>query len=345
MRFRALQILATLLLALALLPSKLLAQTRYRGMQVSPRVSQEDIQVLGSWKANIARYQLYWAEASSATESEYFEWLDGELDRLEALLPTFAAANIRVLVVLQSPPGGLASLKPKMYRMFKEAWAQTAFFEAWNRIASRFVSNTTILGYTLINEPAADPKYIPESLLDLNELYLEAAQRIRAIDPGPEHVLILLPIYGDQGKLKYLKLLPASIVGVDYATHFYYPPSINQSENAGAYPAKGLNKSKLNARLAGARKFSTSLKTLRPSARFWLTEFSACRWAKKNGAYYYLKDAISIFEKNSWSWIYHAFREAHKWDVELSTNKSSLVKPATPTSRQKLLLKYFGKNS
>ncbi|MBX7144419.1 MAG: glycoside hydrolase family 5 protein [Oligoflexia bacterium] len=322
-----------------------LADTRLRGMQVGTGITPADIQVLGSWKANIARYQLYFADAATASESEYFDWLEEELDKLEALLPYFAAANIKVLIVLQSPPGGLASLKPKMYRMFKEAWAQTDFFEVWTRIATRFVGNQTIWGYALINEPAADPKYIPSTLLDLNEVHLEAAQRIRAIDSDPQHWIVVSAIYGDQSKLKHLELLPTSIAGVAYTFHFYYPPSINTAANPGPYPAPGLNKKKLLARLGGAKKFGEKLATERPDSLFFVDEFSACRWSPKNGAYRYLKDLISIFESKGWSWLYHAFREYHKWDVELSTKKSSLTRASSPTSRQKLLMKYFAKNT
>jgi endoglucanase len=324
------------------------AITKLRGIQVATDVDAQDIAVLEEWNVNIVRYQLIWgAPADTATLSEYNIWLDQALDNLEGLMPAFAAAQIKVVVVLQSPPGGLASLSPKMYRMFKEQWASDAFLSTWETIVTRLKDYPAIYGYDLINEPAAVKKHIPAGIKDLNQIFLEVAQRIRVIDADPNHYLILEPIYGDQAQLRYLDLLPASIPGVLYSAHFYYPLKFQHQTpaNPQQYPKGAFNKKKLEKNLLGVVKFVKRLKAAGMPRAFLIGEFSAPRIAPNESSYRYLRDAISIFQKNGWDWIYHAFREGLEWSLEHDSNSNNLTPVTSPTKRLKYMRKQFDKNA
>jgi hypothetical protein len=80
----------------------------------------------------------------------------------------------------------------------------------------------------------------------------------------------------------------------------------------------------------------------RYSARIYVGEFSAVRWAPDHSAYRYLKDNLEVFEANGWDWTYHAFRENNCWSVELNGDK---VNPKQEmTDRQSLLRSLFSKN-
>lgn len=262
-------------------------------------------------------------------------------------MPSFDSAGIKVLVVLQSPPGGLATLSPKMYRMFKESWASDAFLDTWDTIATRLKDYPALFGYDLLNEPAADPKYVTAGIKKLNEIFLEVAQRIRAIDSNPEHYLVLEPYYGDQAKLRYLDLLPASIPGVLYSAHFYYPLSFQHQTptKPKKYPGPGFTKKKLEKNLAGVDKFMKRLKAAGQPKAFLIGEFSAPRIAPNESSYRYLKDAVSIFQKKGWDWIYHAFREGLEWSLEHGSNPNNTTPTSTPTKRLVFMKKQFAKNT
>lgn len=115
------------------------AQVRLRGCTVGHNITPEDIQVLGTWRANSVRYPLSWhGTADDATLEEYDAWLTGALDYLDTLLPYFEAARIRVVLNLYTPPGGFAPSRGTSHRVFLEAPVQQAFIAAWERIATRY---------------------------------------------------------------------------------------------------------------------------------------------------------------------------------------------------------------
>ena len=74
-------------------------------------------------------------------------------------------------------------------------------------------------------------------------------------------------------------------------------------------------------------------------------EFSAIRWAPGNSTANYLSDLIELFEENSWTWNYHAFREWQGWDVEMIGDMNNPHRSTVPTDRQLVLMKWFQQNS
>jgi hypothetical protein len=57
-----------------------------------------------------------------------------------------------------------------------------------------------------------------------------------------------------------------------------------------------------------------------------------------------LKDCIALFEEFGWDWSYHAFREWSGWSVEHGPDQADTAPSKTPTSREKLLREWYGKN-
>jgi len=69
--------------------------------------------VLGEeWKANLIRFQLirFGHAGQSSTLDTYDQWLEGELNKLTAILPVCERYGIYVVVDLHSPPGGKATV-------------------------------------------------------------------------------------------------------------------------------------------------------------------------------------------------------------------------------------------
>lgn len=313
----------------------------WRGMTVASDIKASDIAVLKSWNVNVVRYPLSWhIKADTATETEYFAWLSGALDAFDAILPVLTENGIKVNLTLYTPPGGFVThSSPSQHRVFSEAWAQSALRQVWNIIATRYKDNAAIIAYTLMNEPAQHS--VASGLLDWNSLAEDLTQQIRFIDPV--RTLVVLPPYGNQALLRNFR--PVSVSNVMYGFHIYYPTAFNhQGFNRApinvSYPSKKCNKRALQKSLAMAQRFQKMY-----GVSILVDEFSAVRWAPKNSAYRYLRDFISIFEKNSWSWIYHAFREADPWSVEHGSNPKNHTPQMTPTNRQVLLRSYFSKNT
>jgi hypothetical protein len=78
-------------------------------MQVAPNPSNEDLDVLGSWKANIVRWQLNWEDlpaSDASTHDTYFAWLATALDKFDEKLPALRRNGLNVVFALYTPPGG-----------------------------------------------------------------------------------------------------------------------------------------------------------------------------------------------------------------------------------------------
>ena len=332
----------SVLCALFLLSSPAFADARKRGMTVATDISLTDIQALGEYKTNIVRYPLTWLgrQADNATVEAYNAWLSSKLDELDLLIPAFQAEGIKVIINMQTPPGGYESESGKpQVRMFSELAFQRAFITAWQTIAARYKSNTAIYGYDVLNEPAQ--AFVGEGLKSWNQLAAEVAADIRAIDTT--HIIYLEPRYGDPGRLS--GFTKVNVPGVVYSIHMYYPISFQHQGIYGrtkkvSYPTKSLNKRHIAKFLKKVQAFQKKVK-----GKIWVGEFSSVRWAPKKSSYNYLKDVLDIFEKNKWDWSYHAFREADAWSLEHGGNQADTTRSPTPTDRQKLIMKYFKRNS
>lgn len=80
-----------------------------------------------------------------------------------------------------------------------------------------------------------------------------------------------------------------------------------------------------------------------PDVPILIGEFSSPRWTGQDGLHY-LTDVIELAEQHGWSWAYHAYRESHVWDPEMSiTNRGDSVRRAN-APRWELLKSYFARN-
>jgi len=320
---------------------------RLRGTMIGPRVSADDLRELGLvWRANHIRWQLIWGgfphgPADRADPSTYRQWLAGELDRLDQLLPVCREAGLVIVLDLHTPPGGRNPASE--CRMFHDPQYQATFLEVWEHMARRYKDEPIIWGYDLVNEPVEG---IPgEGLLDWRSLAIETARRIRRIDS--RHAIILEPApWGNPAALDWFE--PVDIPGIVYSVHMYLPHPFTHQGVHGyptgiAYPGKVhgsfYDKAKLRQLLQPVRDYQQDY-----NVHIYIGEFSAIRWAPGESAYQYLKDCIEIFEEYGWDWAYHAFREWHGWSVEHGPDPKEVSPVSTPTRRKLLLLEWFAKN-
>jgi hypothetical protein len=324
-------------------------EPRLRGAMISPDITPESLRVLGQeWNANLIRWQLirYGKAAKITTVSDYDEWLEGELRKLDTALPLCDKYGLRVVLDLHSPFGGTPTVSGYVGTdtgLFTNKFAQEKFVADWGRLARRYRGSRVIWGYDLANEPVEEE--VAEGCDHWQALATRAARAIRAHDE--RHAIIVEPApWGGPESLDNMEPIP--VPGVVYSVHMYVP---HQFTHQGVHTASpGLT---YPGMIAGKPWDKDALRRVLQPVRDWqldygvqiyLGEFSAIRWAPDDSAYRYLRDCIELFEEFSWDWSYHAFREWSGWSVEHGPEKADTSSSKTQTGREKLLRDWFGKN-
>jgi endoglucanase len=327
------------LIPLSLCATDTTAETRFRGMTLSPQVTDRDLRDLARWHANVVRYQMVFPSADTADEAQYLAWVEETLTRLDQILTVCAERGMRVIIDLHTPPGGFASTQsPALHRLFQEAWAQDALVKTWERIATRYKDNQTVLGYDLVSEPAE--RSVATGLLNWNGLAAKTAAAIRAIDTA--HTLFVEPIYGDAARLR--RLQPLSDSNVVYSIHLYSPlrfhhQGINGRPINVRYPDARFNKNSLRRVLSRAVSFQK-----KHDAQIFVGEFTAVRWAPGRSAVNYLRDLLGFFESYGWDYTYHSFREFHGWSLEHDSNPDNLQRVRGRTDRAEVIRQFLARN-
>ncbi|OJW20502.1 MAG: hypothetical protein BGO49_04655 [Planctomycetales bacterium 71-10] len=322
---------------------------RLRGAMIGTGVDADDLRTLArTWGANHVRWQLLWGgfpngPADKASEAEYDRWLDGELDRLARLLPVCKAEGIAVLIDLHTPPGG-RDVGANVMGLFRDPARQEHFLKVWERIVRRFHDDPAVWGYDLLNEPVLG--MLPDGVRSWPELALDAARRIRAIDPKKAIVVEPAP-WGDPGGLDDFEPLPG-IDGVVYSVHMYKPHAFTHQgvydkptglTYPGVIEGRAWGKEEVRKALEPARRFERDF-----GVPIYIGEFSAIRWAPGTSARDYLRDVIDVMEEYGWDWAYHAYREWPGWSFEHGSDPKDDRPSASPTDRGLLLKSYFDRN-
>lgn len=322
---------------------------RLRGVMVSPNIDADSLRVLGQeWKANLIRFQLIRFGRPGQPEplGRYEEWLEGELKKLDAILPLCEKYGIFVVVDLHSPPGGKATVSGYVGSdggLFTDQQAQEKLVEVWRKIATRYKGAKAIWGYDLANEPVEDES--EESCDDWQALAERTAKAIRAIDP--DRAIIVEPSqWGGPNGLN--ELVPIPVSNVVYSVHMYIPHAfthqgVYQQGQGYRYPGEIDGQHWDKAQLEKALQPVTVFQK-RYGVHIYIGEFSAIRWAPDNSACRYLSDLIDIFEARGWDWTYHAFREWNGWSVEHGTERKDTKPAPSPTDRQRFLCEWFAHN-
>lgn len=316
---------------------------------VSPNIDAASLKVLGEdWKANLIRFQLirFGRPGEPSTLGVYDSWLEGELKKLDALLPLCEQHGIFVVVDLHSPPGGKATVGGYVGSdsgLFTDTRVQAKFIEVWSRIATRYKGAKAIWGYDLANEPVEDQS--DEACDDWQELAERAAKAVRAIDPERAIIVEPSPWGGPEG---LDELVPIDVSNVVYSVHMYLPHAFTHQgvhppgpayDYPGIIEGRQWDKAQLEQALEPVVRFQD-----RYHVHIYIGEFSAIRWAPNNSAGRYLSDLIDIFEAHGWDWSYHAFREWNGWSVEHGPDRDDSRPTGSATDRQRLLKEWFARN-
>ncbi len=325
---------------------------RLRGTMIDPRaLKEEDYKVLGGeWKANLVRWCFHGAPnyASPADSDAYDKWLDGEIKRLDTMLPILRKYGIYAVIAMFGAPGGGTGWDGSP--LFANSACQQKLVEVWKKLAKHYKGVDGIFGYDLVNEPIditgldnVGWDTVPGDVYNWWELADQTARAIRQIDP--ETLIFMEPSSGGV-PYAFHNLKPLNVTNVVYSLHMYMPYQFTHQfvfacfDKKLRYPGfewagQVWDRNRIRAELQHVVRFHGKW-----DARIYVGEFSAVRWAP--GAYDYIKDVTDVFEEHGWDWTYHAFREHPCWSVEYDENKDQLTPKIT--ERQKLLRSWFAKN-
>ena len=325
-----------------------------RGAMIGPKVSEADLRELASWGANHIRFQMNWdtfpqSPADNATRTEYSDWLDSQLKRLDSLLPVCEKLGLQVVVDMHTPVCGRypdSLTDPLIFKLFRDKNCQQQFMEDWKIIAKKYANKKIIWGYDLLNEPHEG--VVPSELMNWRQLAENTVKEIRAIDP--EAKIIYEPAIDTLSKdiIQKKELIPLSYGNIAYSIHLYSPiefthQGVNNYPHPVNYPAKiGNTYWDINQQ----RKIYQPLIDFQKKYQvpIYIGEFSVIRWAPAKDAEQCLKDFITIIEENSWNAAYHAFREWNGWSVEFDSDYLNKNPVNYTTKRKQILLDWYAKN-
>ena len=321
------------------------ADDRLRGFVTPERTGLAEIQALEAWHVNLIRYTINWVEADYATVDEFMAWLDNELvTNVDPLIATAKGIGAKVLLDLHNPPGGYSDRgRQPQFRLFGqihdrngESW-QWAFVQTWQKIATRYASETGVWGYELLNEPA-DTRVIAgvDSWVRLAQKTIAAVQVT-----DPTHVIIVNPSFAKISKIETLTKLVGPKV---YVSVLFYEPLAYTEQGLGRAfkkslkypdPRQKLTKSHLQKKLQKLVLFRK-----KTGARILIHEFGVV-W-NAQGASAWLHDVVDLFEKFGFDWTYFSYGST--LDV-FSVSKPSRFDHSTPTKREHVLREAFQRNT
>jgi len=180
-------------------------------------VTEDDIRFIKSVGFNMVRVPLHWGLFMSA---------DGEIggegwSLLDRVVGWAAAAGLYVIPDLHAAPGGQTGINhddgPGYPLMFYVPRDRDLTIKLWRTIAQRYRGNPTMLGYDILNEPAAPYHDVATLNARLEPFYKRATAAIRDVDP--ERIVILA---GGQWSSSFAMLGPPFAANLAYTYHSFW---------------------------------------------------------------------------------------------------------------------------
>lgn len=324
-----------------------------RGVNISPKISEEDFQALKPMGANVVR--IAFAIQPFMELEEPFSFKEDAFKNLDRILDLCEKYQIKAVIDPHRFPG---TWHPWTMINNDKFWADFSWHEKaiaiWERIAIQCKDRGDVIaGYDLLNEPAVPKNFEKDSPGDINLLYRKLISAIRKHDT--KHTIMLAgPRYtppGEEEEKGYIFGLDVLEPTVDdnlcYTIHMYSPMSFTHQgvweesefvKYPGFIDGEDWNQEKIRNYMKRAYDF-----TQKYNAPMFIGEFSCPRWTGDYGNEY-LKDQIEVYEEYGFSWAYHAFRENQLWDVEMNNyNRADTVRVET-SPRKELLIEAFSLN-
>lgn len=180
-------------------------------------VTEDDIRFIKSVGFNMVRVPLHW---------RLFMTADGEIAGegwalLDRVVGWAAAAGLYVIPDLHAAPGGQTGINhddgPGYPLMFYVPRDRDLTVKLWRAVARRYRGNPAILGYDILNEPAAPYHDVATLNARLEPFYRRATAAIREVDPG--RIVILA---GGQWSSSFAMFGPPFAPNLAYTYHSFW---------------------------------------------------------------------------------------------------------------------------
>lgn len=199
-------------------------------------LAEEDIAFIRSLGANVVRLPLNYRHFES--DLDPFHYMENGFERLEQAVGWCAKHGLYAILDLHALPGwqnpDWHSDNPTHTALFwKQRDFQDRFVGLWQEIARRFVGNSTVAGYDVMNEPLSNELsnqvygVYRGSWGMMNAVYRRVVTAIREVDP--DHIIFL---EGDGFSSKFSGLEPPFAGNLAYSSHNYN----RAGWGPGAYP-------------------------------------------------------------------------------------------------------------
>ena len=305
--------------------SKLLRGFNLSSIHTLSQLAAKDLPAARATGANLGRYWISVSHAANSSEY-YFSNRSGTnlgltpLETLDSAIRIAEKIGMYLIITLQVFPDQAEC----------DLWGDDAgaisrrngLKTIWQQIAARYKDKTIVAGYDLINEPRSNFNYA-----EYLRWQSDMVEAIRSIDPN--HVIAIEVLentmLGQMQPLPYENLI--------YSPHGYSPLRLTHQgvnpyagstaeQSRAAYPSERdeenyfYNSSYWKVPIEFSKKYNVPI---------WIGEFSCVNWAPKNSlgewtSTRWIDDAIKVFEAESLSWCYHAWREWQAWDAEIPSS-------------------------
>lgn len=203
-------------------------------------LSENDMDQIYRTGTNLVRLPIYYRAIREIDESTG-QWKAGSsfnFDAIDRVVQWCADRGIYVLLDLHGAPGNQSAemhsgrtsaaspAEGYYHKLFKpnDNTYRTRTVELWQALATRYKTNTTVMGYDLINEPfgAIDSYYYPnraDGLAALWAFYDQIYRAVRLIDT--KHIIVMESIPSDKDWDTLPKPLNVGWSNVVYQFHYY----------------------------------------------------------------------------------------------------------------------------
>ncbi len=269
-----------------------------------------------------------------------------DLQLLKKFLDEAESNNLKIVLTMFSLPGcRWRQLNGDVddYRIWQNAAFQAQAFKFWHDLAAALKDHPAIVAYNPLNEPhpekafgferadSAFAEWVARSKntrADLNRFNRQMVAAIRAADKTTP-ILLDGYFYADTQGFPYLE--PVDDPFTLYAFHniapwqfaafrankgrYEYPGRMPENWNGPGVPWSSNN---LERRVQPVREFMKKYQI--PAERIIASEL----WCDRRvaGCKEYLADAITIYNRQGWHWVFYSFRSDGQWgglDYELGT--------------------------
>lgn len=331
----------------------------YRGVNVGTNITAQDIRDLKATGANLIR--LSFPVRPFAELDAPFDLNEKAFDYLNHVLDICEEEEIAVLIDPHRFPGTMHQWTMLNTDPFwTEQIYQDIAVEIWEAIALHTAKRGKVVaGLDLLNEPALEGIYQKGTLSDLNLLYKRLIDAVRSID-SIHTIVIAAPRYlksdsadpaqghGYVEGLRILELPDDDNLAVEI--HMYKPQAFTHQgiwedqDTISSWPGlyyggEYWDKTMIDSYM----KIAADWSAVNDSVPIFVGEFSCPRTLGKMGNSY-IRDCIEVFEKYDFTWAYHAWRENHIWDAEMSNYERADSVRSSERERIVLLRSYFKRN-